>query len=229
MTPESYADRSTLDQWFTLDKAKLSPRDIQLASDAYDDCLAYLDEQLGRLFDELDRSGVLGNTLVIVTADHGEQFGEHDLYCHASSLYDPEIHVPLLVILPGGRRTRGAPSPSRSACATCRRPSTRFSASTASRPSPADRSPASGMAPGRPESEPLLAEVDGPAKTAPNLGRSPAFAGPMKALVSGQDVYIRNGDGTEELYDLATDPAQRLQPGQRRRPSSPGSSLAASP
>ena len=115
LTPESDADRSTLDQWFTLDKAKLGPREIQLASDAYDDCLAYLDEQLGRLFNRVDRSGVLGNTLVIVTADHGEQFGEHDLYCHASSLYDPEIHVPLLVILPAAAHA-GAPSPSRSAC-----------------------------------------------------------------------------------------------------------------
>src|SRR5262249_26144673 len=100
--PGSPADSHTLDQWFTLDKEKLGPRDLRLASDAYDDCLAYLDEQLGRLFDEPDRRGLLGNTLVIVTADHGEHFGEHRLYCHASSLYDPEIHVPLLALLPGG-------------------------------------------------------------------------------------------------------------------------------
>ena len=208
-TPESCADRSILDQWFTLDKATVSQREIQLASDAYDDCLAYLDEQLGRLFDELDREGVLGNTLVIVTADHGEQFGEHTLYCHSSSLYDPEIHVPLLAILPEAAAGGPHRQPRRSACAVCRRPSTRFSTSTASCPSPAVRLPASGTGSGPSESEPLLAEVDGPAKTAPNLGRSPAFAGPMKALVSGQDVYIRNGDGTEELYDLVTDPAQR--------------------
>jgi arylsulfatase A-like enzyme len=207
VTPESRDDLSILDRWFTLDKATLSRRDIQLASDAYDDCLAYLDEQLGRLFDELDQGGVLGNTLVIVTADHGEQFGEHDLYCHASSLYEQEIHVPLLVILPGAGHA----------------------GHTVAEPVSLRALPASvdaildldGIAPfpgqslsrfwdrsGRPEPEPVLAQVDGPAKTAPNLGRSPAFAGPMKALLSGQDVYIRNGDGTEELYDLTTDPAQ---------------------
>ena len=58
------------------------------------------------------------------------------------------------------------------------------------------------------EPEPILSEVDGPAKSMPNLGRSPAFRGPMKAIAIGQEVYIRNGDGVEELYDLATDPLQ---------------------
>ena len=201
--PESRADRATLDHWFTLDKTTLSPRDIQLASDAYDDCLAYLDEQLGRLFDELDRAGVLGNTLVIVTADHGEQFGEHDLYCHASSLYDPEIHVPLLVILPGGAHAGlsiAEPVSLRNLPATIADVLGQSGDSGSGGPFPGrslarawDRSRCT-------EFEPLLAEVDGPAKTAPGLGRSPAFRGPMKALVSGHDAYLRNGDGTEELY-----------------------------
>ncbi len=37
----------------------------------------------------------------MITADHGEHLGEHRLYGHASSLYDAEIHVPLLMLLPG--------------------------------------------------------------------------------------------------------------------------------
>jgi arylsulfatase A-like enzyme len=208
LAPESDADRSTLDQWFTLDKTKLSRRDVQLASDAYDDCLAYLDEQLGRLFDALDRNGVLSKTLVIVTADHGEQFGEHDLYCHASSLYEPEIHVPLLVILPAARHAgRAVTEP----VSLRELPATidgilEFDGITPFRGRSLVRF-WDGSGPTQPD--PLLAEVDGPAKTAPNLGHSPAFAGPVKALVSGQHVYIRNGDGAEEVYDLATDPAQR--------------------
>jgi arylsulfatase A-like enzyme len=205
--PESRADLSTLDRWFTLDKEELGPRDHQLASDAYDDCLAYLDEQLGRLFDELDRRGLLGNTLVVVTADHGEDFGEHGLYCHASSLYDPEIHVPLLAILPDGAhagRSVAEPVSLRDLPATV-----------------ADLLGLGGVSPfpgrslarhwdpsARPDSAPMLSEVDGPAKSAPNLGRSPAFRGPIKALISGREVYIRNGDGIEEVYDLATDPSQ---------------------
>ena len=45
-------------------------------------------------------------------------------------------------------------------------------------------------------------------RNAPNQGRSPVFLGPMKALVSGREAYIRNGDGREELYDLDSDPGE---------------------
>jgi hypothetical protein len=54
----------------------------------------------------------------------------------------------------------------------------------------------------------LLAEVDEPAKATPNHGHSPVFRGAMKSLVAGENVYIRNGDGVEELYDLKSDPDQ---------------------
>src|SRR6185437_5517908 len=77
------------------------PREIELARDAYDDCIAYLDAALGRLFDELDRRGVMKDTLVIVTSDHGEEIGEHQLVGHGRSLYREELHVPLLMVKPG--------------------------------------------------------------------------------------------------------------------------------
>ena len=80
-----------------------------LARDAYDNCLAYLDERLGELIDDLERRGVLDQTLVIVTADHGEGLGEHGLFDHGESLYRTEIGVPLLFVLPADRgRSPGA-------------------------------------------------------------------------------------------------------------------------
>src|SRR5262249_1039207 len=63
--------------WSLLDKRKLPRRYQSLARDGYDNCVAYLDEQLGALFDELQRRGILDRTLVIVTSDHGEGLGEH--------------------------------------------------------------------------------------------------------------------------------------------------------
>ncbi len=48
-----------------------------MARDCYDDCIASLDDQLGRLLDDLRGQGLLDNTLVIITADHGESFGDH--------------------------------------------------------------------------------------------------------------------------------------------------------
>ena len=85
-----------------------------MARDAYDDCVADLDEQLGRLIDELDRRAVLDRTWVILAADHGESFGEHaGVFCHGTSLYQTELHVPLVIIPPGGRARRNGSSPSR--------------------------------------------------------------------------------------------------------------------
>jgi arylsulfatase A-like enzyme len=80
-----------------------SAQQIALARDAYDDCVADLDEQLGRLIDELDRRAILERTWVIIAADHGESFGEHPgVFRHGTSLYQTELHVPLLIIPPAG-------------------------------------------------------------------------------------------------------------------------------
>jgi arylsulfatase A-like enzyme len=81
-----------------------APSDRLLAPirDRYDDCVADLDEQLGWLIDQLDRRGLLERTWVIITADHGETFGEHPgTYFHGVSLYRTELHVPLVIIPPG--------------------------------------------------------------------------------------------------------------------------------
>jgi predicted AlkP superfamily pyrophosphatase or phosphodiesterase len=68
--------------------------------DAYDGAIAYLDHQLGLLFKELEKRGLLKDTLVMITSDHGEEFGEHGLMEHGNSLYLPALHVPLLISFP---------------------------------------------------------------------------------------------------------------------------------
>jgi arylsulfatase A-like enzyme len=84
-----------------------APHQINLARNAYDDCVADLDEQLGRLIDELERRAILERTWVIITADHGESFGEHPgVFWHGTSLYQTQLHVPLVILPP-----RGGPSP----------------------------------------------------------------------------------------------------------------------
>ena len=90
-----------------VDKLKLPQHFRTLARDSYDNCLAYLDERLGELFDELQRRGELDRTLVVVTADHGEGLGEHDIFDHGESLYRTETRVPLLIVLPSRARSSG--------------------------------------------------------------------------------------------------------------------------
>jgi arylsulfatase A-like enzyme len=68
---------------------------------AYDGALAYLDSRVSGLLDTLDQQKILANTIVIITADHGEEIGEHGAFGHGQSLYRPVVQVPLLVIAPG--------------------------------------------------------------------------------------------------------------------------------
>jgi arylsulfatase A-like enzyme len=93
-----------IDRWGDLDKRPLSPAELAFAATAYDDCIADLDEQIGWLTDRLGRSGVLDKTWLIIVADHGESFGEHaEIFCHGTSVYQTEIHVPLVIVPPGGK------------------------------------------------------------------------------------------------------------------------------
>jgi arylsulfatase A-like enzyme len=63
----------------------------------YGRSIRYMDDWLGRLLESLDRRGVLDDTIVVVTSDHGENFGEAGLLAHCFSLDDRLIHVPLIV------------------------------------------------------------------------------------------------------------------------------------
>jgi len=63
--------------------------------------VASADAELALLFERLEALGVLRDALIIVTADHGEEFGEHGQMLHGWSLYEPAVHVPLLLVGPG--------------------------------------------------------------------------------------------------------------------------------
>jgi arylsulfatase A-like enzyme len=104
--PSDARESDMIENWWPMDKTGISPRDIAFVHSAYDDCIADLDEELGRLFDELEKRAVLDKTWVIIAADHGESFGEHaGVFCHGTSLYQTELHVPLVIIPPGGSPT----------------------------------------------------------------------------------------------------------------------------
>jgi arylsulfatase A-like enzyme len=196
------------DGWDSIDKLTL-PRYYQtMARDAYDSCLAYLDEQLGVLFDELQRRALLDDTLVVITSDHGEGLGEHDLFDHGESLYSTELDVSLLILLPlKGRTARVVPQV------------------VSLRDLPATIVDLVGQAAGSQFPGHSLADLwrnahdtraaasvafselfaSSPRKT--NHGRSPADRGAMISVAEGDFVYIRNeGDGAEELFNKSDDP-----------------------
>ena len=73
----------------------------------YDGEIAFTDQQIGRLLEHLEAQGTLDKTVVVVTGDHGEGFGEHDVKLHGYHLYAAQTKVPMVIRVPGlaGRRS----------------------------------------------------------------------------------------------------------------------------
>jgi arylsulfatase A-like enzyme len=85
------------------DKVKISKTELKNLVDLYDAEIRYVDDVVRFLLDEIAKIGLLSNTLVIVTADHGEEFLEHGGMLHASKtakLHDELLHVPLILYAP---------------------------------------------------------------------------------------------------------------------------------
>jgi arylsulfatase A-like enzyme len=70
--------------------------------------VSFTDHHIGRLIEYLERSRIRDNTLIVLTADHGEHLGEHSFYGHSKLLYEPSLHIPMIISWPrklsGGKR-----------------------------------------------------------------------------------------------------------------------------
>lgn len=79
----------------------LTPADLQYLKDLYDGEIAYFDSQLAELLRTIRAAGLLDDSLVIFTADHGEEFLEHGDIKHCRNVFDTTVHVPLMLRIPG--------------------------------------------------------------------------------------------------------------------------------
>jgi arylsulfatase A-like enzyme len=204
--PSSSHALQTLNGFTAIEKTTRSYEEVQMATDVYDDSIAFLDRRLGMLIDELSRRGVLEKTLVVVTSDHGEHLGDHGLYFHGGSLYRQLVQVPLVIVgdkqIPLGR-TVADPVSLRDL------PSTIIDLlGLGSNHGLGGQSVARYWWPrgseARAGADPLLMETTKP-ELMINGGREPAAKGPMKALIFAGMHYIQMADGSEELYDVNKD------------------------
>ncbi|HSE38103.1 MAG TPA: sulfatase-like hydrolase/transferase, partial [Blastocatellia bacterium] len=70
-------------------------------TDLYDGEISYMDFHLGRLFDWMDSSGRMDDTVVVIMSDHGESLGERGVYKHSTLLYNEQTRVPMIIHVPG--------------------------------------------------------------------------------------------------------------------------------
>jgi len=81
-------------------KISVSSEEWEVVKSWYDGAISYQDFRIGELIDFLHKEGLFDNTLLIITSDHGENFGEHGFASHQFCLYDSLIHVPLIMVNP---------------------------------------------------------------------------------------------------------------------------------
>ena len=94
LDPAGYA---RLTDWDSTDGVPLSEADIEHLRDHYDGGVLAADLQLGRFISELDEQGLLDNTVIILTSDHGEDLHDHGFFNHRAALRDSTTQVPLII------------------------------------------------------------------------------------------------------------------------------------
>ncbi len=169
----------------------------------YAEAIATIDEEIGAIVAGLESRGLLENTIIVVTSDHGELIGEHGLFGHGHSLYLEETHVPLLIVAP-----HRVPAVGR----VDQPVSLRHVAPTITDLIHIEVTELGGSSL-RPLWEgdatavplPALSMVSG---VPDHHSKAPIAKGNMAALVSGSWHYILNGDSTIELYQYRDDPAE---------------------
>jgi choline-sulfatase len=177
-----------------------NPTAGRAAIDRYDEEIATADREVGRLIAALGTDG--GDSVIVAAGDHGEAFGEHGEYSHGIFVYDTTLRVPLVVVAPAGLMAGGRPG-----------------ARVVSDPvTLADVAPT------------VMKLLGGEMKDADGIDLGPALAGrplaarelyaesfaplvefgwaPLRAIRSGPWKYV--AAPRPELYNVATDPAERV-------------------
>ncbi len=92
----------------------VSKINIRNERDGYDEYLATIDDEFGKFIDTLDASGLMKNTYLILTSDHGEMFERGETKHNTPLLYDPVVHIPLIISAPGQQERNDIYSPTNS-------------------------------------------------------------------------------------------------------------------
>ena len=193
--------------WLVNDEEVYTDEVLSEFKTAYDTCILYLDSELQKLLDFLDREGKLDNTLIIVTADHGEEFGEYHrrVVGHSKTMRAQSLRVPLVIVPPGGTEATRR----RDVASIRDVPATVMDVLGL-----ADRDPFPGVALLDHESAQApawsviqLATMEQHRWARPSLVW-PSAAGDMFSLFAENWHYIIDGRDGEQLYDLDRDPRQ---------------------
>jgi len=162
--------------------------------DRYDGEVTFTDRYLGKLLDFIATKPWAGRTVIIFTADHGEEFGEHGMTRHGFEVWQTLVHVPLFILAPGA-------------------PARRIDVPRSDIDLPRTILEFLGVPPDPAfEGKSLVSEIyGGPVEPRDVLVDLPATSdnGKRRALVSGSDKFLCFDENYCKLYDVAKDPLER--------------------
>lgn len=177
---------------------KMTDIQAQGALEAYYACVSYMDEQVGRILDALDRLKMADNTVVVFISDHGWLLGEHGSW-QKSNLFDPSCQVPLIVRAPGFEKNAGRSVKAEAELIDLY-------------PTFAELAGLSDKAPKILQGRSLVPLLENPDRVDWSRKASYTVMGSKKAvhssIRSGQYRYSQYAEGEEELYDHQTDPEE---------------------
>ncbi len=78
----------------------MAPRDLEHLIALYDGEIRYTDKAIGKLIEQLKQRGVFEDTMIIITADHGDEFLDHGGKAHMATCYNELVKVPLVIRVP---------------------------------------------------------------------------------------------------------------------------------
>ncbi|HLS63053.1 MAG TPA: arylsulfatase, partial [Ruania sp.] len=178
-----------------------SPAQVHRTRAGYYGAITHIDQQIGRIRFNLARQGLLENTIIVFTSDHGDMQGDHHLW-RKTYAYEGSAHIPMMVVLPKPVRDRYGIEPgSRSTAPVCLQDvmPTILDACGIETPDSVD---------GR-SMLPVVADPSAPWRTAVHGEHSTCYhpSQEMQYLTDGRQKYIWFAqDGAELLFDLVTDP-----------------------
>ncbi|MFQ5805140.1 MAG: sulfatase [Phycisphaerae bacterium] len=204
-----------LEEWLNIDALidgydHMPPFDREVVKRQYEAALRYLDERVREVIDIFRRRGLLDNTLVVITSDHGEYLDTHGMWSHHFLTYQDVIRVPLLLRNPGRTDQQRVATPVQLSDlyptvlrATLGAPATETTHNARDLLEVA----ADGGQPRTVISECFGAELAvGPRLLARSDPRLRHRATTQITAVDSRFQYIRSGDGLRELYDFGEDP-----------------------
>lgn len=98
LLPKHMSDHPFFNQWLD------GITDVDFVLAQYQGAVTYVDDEVGRLLDALEDRDLLHRTAITFTSDHGESLGEHGMHFVHTGLYDPTVHIPLIMYFPGSGR-----------------------------------------------------------------------------------------------------------------------------